>query len=159
MMPGACRWEEDRKATPSVLSGRRLRPLFDDRASDDGFTLLELSIVMAVIMILVSIILPAYRTSIKRAREAVLKDDLYTMRSVIDEFTVDKQRPPESLQELVDAGYLHRIPIDPMTGSAESWQVDIEDVPVPPDQTASGVVDVHSGSADQALDDTAYNTW
>jgi len=114
---------------------------------------------MAVIMILVSIILPAYRTSIKRAREAVLKDDLYTMRSVIDEFTVDKQRPPESLQELVDAGYLHRIPIDPMTGTAETWQVDVEDVPVPPDQTASGVVDVHSGSEDNALDDTAYNTW
>jgi general secretion pathway protein G len=148
----------DGRAAPDILSGR-WRRRFDDRGSGEGFTLLELSIVMAVIMILVSIILPAYRTSVKRAREAVLKDDLYTMRSVIDEFTVDKQRPPESLQELVDAKYLHRIPMDPMTGSTETWQVDVEDVPVPPDQTASGVVDVHSGSEDKALDDTAYNTW
>ena len=158
MMTESCSWEE-RRAAPRVFSGRWLRRVFDNRSPDGGFTLLELSIVMAVIMILVSIILPAYRTSIKRAREAVLKDDLYTMRSVIDEFTVDKQRPPESLQELVDAGYLHRIPIDPMTGTAETWQVDVEDVPVPPDQAASGVVDVHSGSEDNALDDTAYNTW
>lgn len=148
----------DGRAAPHILSGRWPRR-FDGRGSGEGFTLLELSIVMAVIMILVSIILPAYRTSVKRAREAVLKDDLYTMRSVIDEFTVDKQRPPESLQELVDAGYLHRIPMDPMTGSTETWQVDVEDVPVPPDQTASGVVDVHSGSEDKALDDTTYNTW
>jgi general secretion pathway protein G len=158
MMPEACRLEDGR-ATPKALPGRWFERVFHDRGSGEGFTLLELSIVMAVIMILVSIILPAYRVSIKRAREAVLKDDLYTMRSVIDEFTVDKQRPPESLQELVDSGYLHRIPMDPMTGSAETWQVDIEDVPVPPDQTASGVVDVHSGSEEKALDDTTYNTW
>jgi general secretion pathway protein G len=147
---------EDRRAAPKALPGRWFERVGHDRGSGEGFTLLELSIVMAVIMILVSIILPAYRVSIKRAREAVLKDDLYTMRSVI---TVDKQRPPESLQELVDAGYLHRIPMDPMTGSAESWQADVEDVPVPPDQTASGVVDVHSGSEEKALDDTTYNTW
>jgi general secretion pathway protein G len=128
-------------------------------AGNDGFTLLELATVMALILILVAISAPAYRMAIQRAREAVLRDDLHSMRSVIDEFTVDKQRPPESLQELVEAGYLHNIPSDPFTGSADTWQADIEQVPVPPDQSATGVVDVHSGSDGKALDGTEYNTW
>ena len=89
----------------------------------------------------------------------MLRDDLATLRKVIDEYTVDKQEPPQSLQDLVDAGYLHAIPVDPMTGSTDTWQVDVEQVPVPPDQTASGVVDVHSGSAANGLDGTAYSTW
>lgn len=127
--------------------------------SGAGFTLLELTMVMAVILILVAITFPAYQTAIKRSREAVLKDDLYTMRSVIDEFTVDKQHPPQSLDELVDAGYIHAIPVDPFTGAKDSWQPDIEEVPVPPDQSATGVVDVHSGSDAEALDGTHYNTW
>ncbi|HEY6293856.1 MAG TPA: type II secretion system protein [Terriglobia bacterium] len=130
-----------------------------DHKSQRGFTLLELSMVMAVILILVSITFPAYRTAIQRSREAVLKDDLYTMRSVIDEYTVDKQKPPESLQELVDGGYLHAIPVDPITGTNDTWEPDIEQVPVPPDQNATGVVDVHSGSTSEALDGTIYNTW
>jgi len=124
-----------------------------------GFTLLELTVVMAVILILISITFPAYRTAIQRSREAVLKDDLYTMRSMIDEYTVDKQKPPESLQELVDSGYMHAIPVDPITGTNDSWEPDIEQVPVPPDQNATGVVDVHSGSTTEALDGTPYNTW
>ncbi|HXJ93484.1 MAG TPA: prepilin-type N-terminal cleavage/methylation domain-containing protein [Terriglobia bacterium] len=126
---------------------------------DDGFTLLELATVMALILILVAIAAPAYHMAVQRAREAVLRSDLHSMRSVIDEFTVDKQRPPESLQEIVEAGYLHAIPVDPFTGSADTWQADIEQVPVPPDQTATGVVDVHSGSDGKALDGTDYNTW
>jgi general secretion pathway protein G len=129
------------------------------RAGGEGFTLLELSIVMAIILILVSITFPAYETAIRRSKEAVLKDDLTTMRQVIDEFTVDKQRPPESLEELVDAGYMHAIPLDPFTGAKDSWQPDIEEVPVPPDQNATGLVDVHSGSDNEALDGTHYNTW
>jgi general secretion pathway protein G len=124
-----------------------------------GFTLLELSIVMALILLLASFALPAYQIAIQRAREAVLHDDLYTLRSVIDEYTVDKQAPPQSLQDLVDAGYMHAIPVDPITGSADTWQNDVQDVPVPPDQTASGIVDVHSGSDAKGLDGTAYNTW
>jgi general secretion pathway protein G len=126
---------------------------------DGAFTLLELATVMALILILVAISAPAYRMAIQRAREAVLRDDLHSLRSVIDEFTVDKQRPPQSLEELVEAGYLHNIPTDPFTGTADSWQADIEQVPVPPDQTATGVVDVHSGSDGKALDGTDYNTW
>lgn len=128
-------------------------------SENGGFTLLELATVMALILILVAIAAPAYRMAITRAREAVLRSDLHSMRAVIDEFTVDKQHPPESLQELVEAGYIHSIPVDPFTGSADSWQADIEQVPVPPDQTATGVVDVHSGSDGKALDGTDYNTW
>jgi general secretion pathway protein G len=137
----------------------RLQTLRNRDCSSRGFTLLELTMVMAVILILVAITFPAYQTAIKRSREAVLKDDLHTMRQVIDEFTVDKQRPPESLEELVDAGYIHSIPVDPFTGARDTWQPDIEEVPVPPDQNATGVVDVHSGSDAEALDGTHYNTW
>jgi general secretion pathway protein G len=124
-----------------------------------GFTLLELMVALSVVLILASFAIPAYYIAIQRAREAVLRQDLYTLRSLIDEFTVDKQRPPATLQELVEAGYLRGgIPVDPVTGSSESWHVDIEDVPGP-DQTQPGVVDVHSGSDDMALDGTPYNSW
>src|SRR5258708_3353018 len=113
------------------------QPAGPETGSSRGFTLLELTMVMAVILILVAITFPAYRTAITRSKEAVLKDDLHTMRSVIDEFTVDKQRPPESLDELATAGYIHSIPTDPFTGTKDSWQPDIEEVPVPPDQNAT----------------------
>jgi len=124
-----------------------------------GFTLIELAVVMALILVLAAITFPAYHTAIERSKEVVLRDDLATLRKVIDEYTVDKQAPPQALQDLVDSGYLHAVPVDPMTGSADTWQVDIRDVPVPPDQTASGVVDVHSGSEGEALDGTQFNTW
>jgi general secretion pathway protein G len=131
----------------------------DGRPSCQAFTLLELMVALSVVMILASFAIPAYYIAIQRAREAVLRQDLYTLRSLIDEFTVDKQHPPASLQELVEAGYLRGgIPVDPITGSSESWHVDIEDVPGP-DQTQPGVVDVHSGSDDTALDGTPYNSW
>ena len=124
-----------------------------------GFTLLELMIALSVVLILASFAIPAYYLAIQRAREAVLRQDLYTLRSLIDEFTVDKQHPPASLQELVEAGYLRGgIPVDPITASGESWRVDIEDVPGP-DQTQPGVVDVHCGSDDNALDGTPYSSW
>jgi general secretion pathway protein G len=125
-----------------------------------GFTLLELMVVMTVILILASFVVPNYRTAVVRAREAVLRDDLYTLRKLIDEFTVDKQRPPSSLEELVEAGYLHgALPVDPFTGSNETWQADIEDVPTGAEQTTPGVVDVHSGSDETSLDGTPYNSW
>jgi general secretion pathway protein G len=131
----------------------------DDGRSFQAFTLLELMVALSVVLILASFAIPAYYLAIQRAREAVLRQDLYTLRSLIDEFTVDKQRPPASLQELVEAGYLRGgIPVDPITGSSENWHVDIEDVPGP-DQTQPGVVDVHSGSDDTALDGTPYNSW
>jgi len=125
-----------------------------------GFTLLELMIALSVVLILASFAIPAYYLAIQRAREAVVRQDLYTLRSLIDEFTVDKQRPPASLEELVEAGYLRGgVPVDPLTGSNETWRVDIEDVPSGTDQPQPGVVDVHSGSDDTALDGTPYTSW
>jgi general secretion pathway protein G len=125
-----------------------------------GFTLLELMIALSIVLIPASFAIPAYYLAIQRAREAVLRQDLYTLRSLVDEFTVDKERPPASLQELVETGYLRGgIPVDPITGSSESWRVDIEDVPSGAGDTQPGVVDVHSGSDDSALDGSAYGSW
>ncbi|MGH9402651.1 MAG: type II secretion system protein [Terriglobia bacterium] len=130
------------------------------RAERSGFTLLELMFVMAIILILASFALPTYTTMIQRAREAVLREDLQTMRQLIDEYTVDKQQPPQELQDLVDAGYLRGgIPSDPMTGSNETWKVDVEQVPTAPDASSTGIVDVHSGSDAGSLEGTPYSGW
>jgi general secretion pathway protein G len=130
------------------------------RQSISGFTLLELMMVLTLILILASFALPTYHVATVRAREAVLRDDLYTMRTLIDQFTLDKQRPPQSLEELVEAGYLRGgVPVDPFTRSNETWQVDIEDVPVGGSQAVPGIVDVHSGSDEISLDGTPYNSW
>jgi len=131
-----------------------------NRSHTRGFTLLELMVVLTVLMILATMSMPIFQLAIVHAREAVLKDDLYTLRKLIDEYTLDKQHPPTSLDELVDAGYLRGgIPVDPFTGSNETWKTDIEDVPLNPSQAASGIVDVHSGSDETALDGTAYSSW
>lgn len=128
--------------------------------SAHGFTLLELMMVMTLILILASFTVPTYRVAMIRAREAVLRDDLYTMRKLIDQFTLDKQRPPQSLEELVDEGYLRGgLPVDPFMRSNQTWQVDYEDVPISPNQAATGIVDVHSGSDELSLDGTPYSSW
>jgi general secretion pathway protein G len=117
-------------------------------------------VVLTLLLILATLSVPIFESAIVHAREAVLKDDLYTLRKLIDEFTIDKQRPPTSLDELVEAGYLRGgLPVDPFTGSNETWQTDTEDVPLTPSETASGIVDVHSGSDQTALDGTPYNSW
>jgi general secretion pathway protein G len=125
----------------------------------EGFSLLEMMMVVTVILILASISAPLYMTSVVRAREAVLRDDLFTLRSLIDRFTLDNRRSPARLEELVEAGYLGRLPTDPFTGSNETWQVQNEDAPLSPKQTALGIVDVHSGSNLVSLDGTPYSTW
>jgi general secretion pathway protein G len=130
------------------------------RAQGEAFTLLELMIVLTLILILASFAMPTYHVAVMRAREAVLRDDLYTMRRLIDEYTIDKQHPPTSLDDLVEAGYLRGgVPVDPFTGSNQTWKVDTEDVPLSPDQAANGIVDVHSGSDEMSLDDTPYSSW
>jgi general secretion pathway protein G len=125
-----------------------------------GFTLLELMIVITLILILASFAMPTYQVAVTHAREAVLRDDLFTLRKLIDEFTIDKQRPPSSLDELVEDGYLRGgIPTDPFTGSNQTWRTDTEDVPISPDQAAAGIVDVHSGSDEISLEGTPYSSW
>jgi len=125
-----------------------------------GFTLIELMIVISVILILVSVALPAYNQSIWRARESVLKQNLFAIRSVISQYTLDKQKAPQSLEDLVTAGYFKQIPNDPMTGRNDTWTVEEEtDTIMTADQQEPGIYDVHSGSTATGSDGTAYNTW
>ena len=125
-----------------------------------GFTLIELMIVISVILILVSVALPAYNQSIWRARESVLKQNLFAIRSVISQYTLDKQKAPQSLEDLVTGGYFKQIPNDPMTMRNDSWTVEEEtDTIMTADQQEPGIYDVHSGSTATGSDGTAYNTW
>jgi general secretion pathway protein G len=125
----------------------------------EGFSLLEMMMVVTVILIVASISAPIYMTALVRAREAVLRDDLFTLRSLIDRFTLDNGRAPARLQEIVEKGYLGRIPTDPFTGSNETWQEEKEDAPLSPKQTALGIEDVHSGSEQVSLEGTPYSSW
>jgi general secretion pathway protein G len=127
--------------------------------AEQGFTLLELMIVMVVIGLLAAIAIPAYTTNIKHAREAVLKSDLHTLRTAIDSYTVDKQKAPQSLDDLVQAGYLKAMPVDPFTHRSDTWMPVQSDMLSTLDQTASGIDDVHSGSQETAIDGTSYNSW
>jgi general secretion pathway protein G len=128
---------------------------------DAGFTLIEIIIVFALIGILVGMGLPQYQTAAKRAREAVLKEDLFQFRKLIDQYYQDKGKYPASLATLVEEKYLRTIPVDPMTKSATTW-VEVRETPSPDEYTAPenmGVVDVKSGSEAKAVDGTLVNTW
>ncbi len=126
-----------------------------------GFTLIELMIVMFIMTILVGIAVPQYRQSVRRARESVLRQDLYDMRKLISEYTLDKQKAPQSLDDLVQAGYLKPIPKDPITNGPD-WQAEQceEDTTMSMNtQDQGGICDVHSSSTQVGSDGTAYNTW
>jgi len=123
-----------------------------------GFTLIELMIVMAIIAVLVSVAVPMYQKSVIRARETVLRQNLFTLRTVIDEYTYDKGKAPQSLQDLVNEGYLRQIPIDPMTGQAD-WEIIMEDAVSSVNQTEPGIFDVRSRSTQRSLEGTPYNEW
>jgi len=124
-----------------------------------GFTLIELIIVIAIIGILLAVAAPRYALHLRRAHEAVLKEDLYNMRQAIDQYTQDKSKAPQSLDDIVTAGYLRAIPKDPFTNQTSSWQTVQEDVQMSIDQTQPGITDVHSGSSETSTEGTAYSSW
>jgi len=124
-----------------------------------GFTFVELMIVMAIIAVLLSVAIPIYNRSIIRAKESVLKNNLFTMRTVIDEYTYDKQKAPQTLQDLVSDGYLREVPLDPMTGSSDSWKIIQEDPSNTVNQQQPGIYDVRSGSDKISLEGTPYSDW
>jgi general secretion pathway protein G len=124
-----------------------------------GFTMVEMLIVVSIMLILISIGVPMYTRSIVRAKEAVLRDELFTMRQLIDEYTMDKQAAPQSLDDLKTEGYLREIPKDPFTNSSSTWKVDSEDTLKAADQTQPGIIDVHSTARGTALDGSSYTSW
>src|SRR5580700_706817 len=127
--------------------------------SNRGFTLIELMIVIAIIFILLGLAAGRYDLTIQRSREAVLKHDLMIMREAIDNFTLDKQAGPQSLDDLQQAGYLREVPMDPMT-QAKDWDPVFDNIVLSPEQVTTGMVDVHSNSGKNSqFDGTAYNTW
>ena len=124
-----------------------------------GFTLIELMMVLTLISILVSIAIPIANSAIIRAKEAVLRSNLYTLRTLIDQYTADKLKAPQSLDDIVSAGYLRSLPKDPVTNRNDTWQVVMEDVSLFPEQTETGIFDVHSGSTATSTDGTPYSEW
>ena len=129
------------------------------KAKVRGFTIIELMVVISIILILISVAAPIFTQSILRAREAVLRQNLFAMRTSIDSFSIDKGRAPQSLDDLVQSGYLREIPVDPMTNSRDSWEVVQEDVLLSIDQEQPGITDVHSGAPGAGSDGTAYSEW
>jgi general secretion pathway protein G len=136
--------------------GRTLARRKGSKAS--GFTLLEMMIVISIIIILMAVAIPNYNRTVIQSRESVLRSNLSTLRSVISQYTLDKQKAPQSLDDLVQEHYLRQIPVDPMTKET-NWEVVQEDTLMSVDQQEPGIYDVHSASSGTASDGTAYSTW
>ena len=124
----------------------------------NGFTMIELMIVLTIISILVSVAIPIANSAILRAKEAVLQSNLHTLRTLIDQYTADKLKAPQALDDLVSAGYLRSIPKDPIT-NATDWEIVMEDTTLFPEQTEVGIADVKSSSTGTSSAGTPYNTW
>jgi general secretion pathway protein G len=129
-----------------------------------GFTLIELIVVVAIIGILATIAVPAMRNAPQKAKEAVLREDLFTMRSCIDQYLADRGHYPASLQELVSLGYMRMVPVDPITKSSGTWvevyaEADDEKDLQPLDEGSGGIMDIRSGAEGTALDGSSYSEW
>jgi len=129
------------------------------RRSEDGFTLVELMVVMLIIGILAAVAIPSFVAAIKSAKEAALKEDLHVMRDAIDSYTMDKNKAPQSLDDLVQSGYLKEIPQDPFTHSRDTWVTASDDTYADLDETEPGINDVHSGSEEEGSNGQPYSTW
>ena len=142
--PGVCRrWR--------LPGGRRSKPAA-------GFTLIEMVIVISMVLVLLAIALPMYNQSILRAREATFKENLHTLNRVINQYSLNKKKAPQSLDDLIQAGYLKYIPND-ITGKADTWKLDPEDPQNAYDSNNPGIAGVHSGSEATASDGSAYSSW
>jgi general secretion pathway protein G len=130
----------------------------EDHLRRRGFTFVEMMVVITIIVILISMAIPIYQKSIIRSREAVLKNNLFTLRTVIDNYTYDKEKAPQSLSDLVSDGYLKKIPLDPITNS-DQWKTVMEDATQAVNQTEPGIFDIHSNSDKISLDGTPYSSW
>jgi general secretion pathway protein G len=143
-----------------VTLQHRLQALRARKRGSLGFTLIEMILVVAIMGILLALAVPNYRTTVQASREAVLRDDLFQLRSLISQYTLDKQEAPQSLDDLVSAGYLRQIPVDPFTNSSSTWRTTTSDDLMSPDQSSGGgIVDVHSGASGVGLDGTPYSSW
>jgi general secretion pathway protein G len=127
--------------------------------NEAGFTLMELMIVMMIIGVLTTLAIPSFVSAVRSAKEAVLKEDLHVMRAAIDSYTMDKQKAPQSLDDLVQEGYLKVIPEDPMTKARDTWVTNTSDSLHSLDQTDPGIDDVHSGSQETGTDGQPYSSW
>ncbi len=136
-----------------------LRSPQSPKPADSGFTLLELMIVMVIIGVLATVAIPAYVANVKHAREAVLREDLHTLRSAVDQYTYDKAKAPTSLDDLVTSGYMKVMPVDPMTHRNDTWIADQGSVLTTIDETDPGIDNVHSGSQQVSTEGTTYSTW
>jgi general secretion pathway protein G len=128
------------------------------RNGRSGFTLIELMIVMAIVVILIATAIPQYQKSLIRAKESVLKNNLFTIRMMIDEYSYDKQKAPQSLQDLVQEGYLREVPRDPITGN-NNWRTIMEDATQATSSTEPGIFDIRSTSDKTSLEGTPYSDW
>jgi general secretion pathway protein G len=124
-----------------------------------GMTLIELMIVLTIIITIISIAIPLYQKAITRSKEAVLRNNLFTLRTLIDEYTFDKEKAPQSIQDLVSEGYLREMPMDPFTGRRDTWKPVMEDAVQSVSQREPGIFDVHSGAEGKSLDGSRYNEW
>jgi len=148
---------EHAAAQPIEPSAGCSTPVVPERMK--GFTLIEMMIVISIVMILTAIAVPIYNTHVLHAREAVLKEDLHSLRESIEQYTQDKNKAPQSLDDLVSAGYLRSLPKDPFTQSSSTWEPVMDDSMMVYGQTDTGISDVHSGSKLTGTDGTAYSSW